>query len=302
MTRFVGIDLAWGPTARTGVAVLDEAGCLVHSSSVVTDEELDAVVRTHTAGAPVVSAIDAPLVVPNLTGMRPAERLVTQHFGRYAAGAYPANRSNRHFDPPRGERLAQRHGWTVDPDVRPDAHTSVAIEVYPHPAMVVLFGLERVIPYKSKPGRDLESRSAAWRVLLDHLERVAGPLLGLASNARWQHLRDAAVQATRPVDLDRIEDEVDAIVCAHLAWLWATERDRMVVLGTVEDGYIVVPGLPTPPAPRRPARAAAPVGLDGTEVRHRRAVEAVLVEMPSLTRDAAERLVRVVAAELSSSP
>lgn len=273
------------------MAVLDEDGRLVHSSSVVTDAEIDAVLGAHTHGAEVVAAIDAPLVVPNLTGMRDAERLVTQHFGRYSAGAYPANRSNKNFDPPRGELLAQRHGWDVDPEVRPAAGRSVAIEVYPHPAMVVLFELERVLPYKSKPGRDVASRSVAWQALLDALERVTGPLLALTENRRWQELRTAVAEARRPFELDRVEDEVDAILCAYLAWLWHHDRDRMVVLGTARDGYIVVPGLP--------GDISASTG--GAE-REQRAVDALLVEMPFLTREAAERAVAVVGRELEALP
>ena len=37
---FVGIDLAWGERQPTGLAVLDEAGRLVHVSAVRTDDEI----------------------------------------------------------------------------------------------------------------------------------------------------------------------------------------------------------------------------------------------------------------------
>lgn len=244
-SRYVGLDLAWGRTARTGVAVLDDAGRLVHSSSVRTDEEIDAVLARHTAGCDVVVAVDAPLVVPNLTGRRLGEALVTRHFGRFHAGAHPSNRGRPHMDPPRAETLAQRHGWHVDPDVRPAPGVSVAIEVYPHPAMVVLFGLPRVLPYKAKQGRSLAVRQAAWAQLLRHVEDVMGDTLGLGDDARWASIRAEVGGAARAVVLERIEDEVDAIVCAYLAWLWGTQRERMVVLGTVGEGYVVVPGLPT---------------------------------------------------------
>ena len=251
MTRHVGLDLAWGRTARTGVAVLDDAGALVHSSSVTTDDEIDAVLHEHTAGHRVVVAIDAPLVVPNLTGRREGEALVTRHFGRFDAGAHPSNRSRPLFDPPRAETLAQRHGWVVDPAVRPGPGVSVAVEVYPHPAMVVLFGLGRVLPYKGKHRRSFDVRRAAWAQLLDHLERVAGDVLGLGANARWAQVRALVADAERAADLERVEDEVDGIVCAYLAWLWATEPERMVVLGDVSTGYVVVAGLPTwEPSPR----------------------------------------------------
>jgi predicted RNase H-like nuclease len=108
--------------------------------------------------------------------------------------------------------------------------------------MVVLFGLDRVIPYKQKPGRDLASLRAAHLTLLDHMERVFGDLLGLGSSRRWEQIRAGVASATRKVDLRLLEDEVDAIVCAYLAWLWAREPGRMVVLGDVAHGYIVVPG------------------------------------------------------------
>ncbi len=244
--RYIGLDLAWGRTARTGVAVLDGAGRLVHSSSVRTDDEIDAVLDRHTSARDVVVAVDAPLVVPNLTGRRLGEALVTRHFGRFHAGAHPSNRGRPHMDPPRAETLARRHGWCVDPDVRPVPGVSVAIEVYPHPAMVVLFGLPRVLPYKAKQGRPLAVRQAAWAQLLDHVEDVMGDTLGLGDDARWAAIRHEVAGAERAVVLERVEDEVDAIVCAYLAWLWGTQRERMVVLGTVGEGYVVVPGLPEP--------------------------------------------------------
>ena len=47
-------------------------------------------------------AIDAPLVVTNLKGARPAERELNSVFNVFEAGARPAFKSNALFDPPRG--------------------------------------------------------------------------------------------------------------------------------------------------------------------------------------------------------
>ena len=52
--------------------------------------------------------------------------------------------------------------------------------------------------------------------------------------------------ASRQVDLDRIEDEIDAIFCAHLAWLWHHDRDSMQVFGDRATGSIVTPVLHQP--------------------------------------------------------
>ena len=113
----------------------------------------------------------------------------------YSAGAYPANRSNPLFAAraPRGAsgapvRLADR------PRRRPvTSSTALALEVYPHPAMVALFGLETVIPYKLKAGRRAARRCVpSYARLLDHLEATCGALLGLPENGRWAQLRAVA--------------------------------------------------------------------------------------------------------------
>lgn len=255
-TTYLGIDLAWAERARTGLAALDADGRLVASIAVVTDDEIVAFVAAHARGA-VVAAIDAPLVVPNDTGQRDCERLLNAEFGRYSAGAHPTNRSRPWFSlEPRGARLAWCFGWSLDPEQRPDGVRSVAIEVYPHPAMVSLFDLGTVVPYKGKRGRTVDDRRLAFAELLDAIERVCGDVLGLATSARWAELRAAVASATRQMHLEAVEDEIDAIFCAYLAWLWGTGDPQMRVLGDVERGYIVVPGPPrVPPSPttaRRP--------------------------------------------------
>ena len=255
MPTYLGIDLAWGARARTGLAALGPDGRLVASASVRTDEEILAFVATHSPDE-TVAAVDAPLVVPNAAGSRACEKAVTRAFGAYSAGAYPANRTNPAFDPPRAEVLAQRCGWLTDPAVPPGQGRSVVVEVYPHPAMVSLFGLGSVLPYKAKQGRDLTSLRAAFLLVLDHMDRVCDEPLRLADSARWTQIRRTVEVATRKSELGLVEDEVDAILCAHLAWLWGQGDPRMLVLGTAPDGYIVVPGLPTVP-PSRPVAVPA---------------------------------------------
>jgi predicted RNase H-like nuclease/tRNA(Leu) C34 or U34 (ribose-2'-O)-methylase TrmL len=250
----LGIDLAWGANGRTGVAAVDASGALVDSGSVRTDAEIDGWVAAH--GPAEVVAVDAPLIVPNATGRREAERLLGQAYARYDAGAHPTNRSRPWMDPPRGLRLAERHGWSVDP-----AHPApVCLEVYPHPAMVGLFLLGRVVPYKKGAFPD---RAAGFRTLLGLLETI--PELRLGSSAAWASIRARFAAAHRLVDLDVLEDEIDAVLCAHLAWLWTERPGTLQVYGDVAAGYIVAPPPPThEPAPRKAAAAVPqrePVGV-----------------------------------------
>jgi predicted RNase H-like nuclease len=142
--HFVGVDLAWGELKPTGVAVVDDAGRLVHVSSQTDDASIEAVLAPYVAG-PCLVAVDAPLVVENPTGNRPAETALNRDFARFDAGAHPANTGKPEFAvQPRGARLADRLGLDIDPG---SSSRRRAIEVYPHAAMVSLFGLGRTLKY-----------------------------------------------------------------------------------------------------------------------------------------------------------
>lgn len=246
---YVGIDLAWGNRAPTGLAVVDEDGALLASATVRTDEEI-ATWLASAAGDPVVVAVDAPLVVRNEAGMRACERAVSRAFGAHGASCHASSRARPQFDPPRAEVLARRHGWRpdADPAAPGPGAPPVAIEVYPHAAMVGLFTLGTVLPYKAKAGRTVDLRRAAMLEVLYHLETV--PELALGAHPRWGELRVAVEDGHRHVHLERVEDEVDAILCAHLAWLWAHRPSALRVYGDA-DGFIVATPPPAHPPWRR---------------------------------------------------
>lgn len=88
------------------------------------------------------------------------------------------------------------------------------IEVYPHPATIGLFGIGRILKYKGGP---LTTRQAAFVEFLDDMESIER--LDLQPTARWAEIRRIVSGTPRQVDLNLVEDEVDAILCAHLAWL-----------------------------------------------------------------------------------
>ena len=227
--HFVGVDLAWGERKPTGLAVLDDDGHLVHVSAATPTT------RSSTALAPYVEgdclvAIDAPLIVTNATGNRPAEAALNKDFARFDAGAHPSNTGKPEFrDQPRGARIAARLGLDMNPR---SGRSRRAIEVYPHPATVALFRLGRTLKYKNKPGRDLEQLRAELIVLLGLLEGLAdAPTRRSWSTATrrpaaappWQALRVAVETAVRKSELRVVEDQVDAVICAYVA-LFATAR------------------------------------------------------------------------------
>jgi predicted RNase H-like nuclease len=243
--HYLGVDLAWNDKRRTGLAVLDGSGALVESTSVITDGDLSAWICRWPDLR--VIGIDAPVIVPNELGSRECEKAIGRAFGRYDAGAYPSNRTNPLFDPPRALLLAEHFGWHLDPG---STRRPLALEVYPHAGMVGLFRLGRVLPYKARPTRSVEDRKRAFRRLCDLLEGLAA--LRLRESGRWSELRRAVEEAQRPFHLARVEDEIDAIFCAHLVWLWDHRPGTLQVYGDPVAGLIVAPPPPThPPSPRR---------------------------------------------------
>ena len=237
--HYLGIDLAWGLNRPTGLAVLDESGRLVHLSTVRTDDEIVAALSPFVDG-PCLAGIDAPLVVTNPTGSRPAEQALSKDFRRYDAGTHPSNTGKPEFaDGTRGARVCALLGLDLDPDSRAERR---AIEVYPHPATVVLFGLERTLKYKQKKGRDLELLRSELLTLMDHVERLVDT--GGATEP-WPTLRAAVVAATRKSELRVVEDQVDAVVCAYVALFADRWPERTTRYGDLETGYIVTPSLVT---------------------------------------------------------
>jgi predicted RNase H-like nuclease len=170
---------------------LIEDGRVRASARLGSDEEIVAWLRPAVAGDAVV-AIDAPLIVRNLTGRRRAEQIISRCFGAYHASAHSANLGLAAFrDGVRGEWLAAALGLSIDPDFSPGERVRRAIEVYPHTAIVALFDLPSTLKYKARPGRTLESRATALEALLDLLESLVtrDPPVDVGTSPRWQELR-----------------------------------------------------------------------------------------------------------------
>jgi len=259
---FIGVDLAWGERNPTGLAVLDDEGRLVHLSAVTTDDEIVAALAPYVEGSCLV-AIDAPLIVKNAAGNRPAEAALNLDFGRFDAGAHPSNTGKPEFRdrPPRGARIAARLGLDMNPR---SGRARRAIEVYPHPATVALFRLGRTLKYKNKPGRELARLKSELTTLLDLLDSLATaeqPLIVGGSSTdgsgarSWQAVRLAVERAERKSELRVVEDQVDAVMCAYVALFAERAPERTTTYGDFETGYIVTPTLPDDltPAPRAAA-------------------------------------------------
>jgi predicted RNase H-like nuclease len=235
--RYVGLDLAWGERNRTGLAVVDGRGTLCEMRNLGTDEEIAQALKPYDD---VLVGVDAPLIVRNETGTRACERELNADFARFQASCHPSNRSRPWFaDGGRAWRLAILLDLATDPGSTAKRRI---IEVYPHPATVVLFGLDRTLKYKRR-NRDFSTRRRAFTDLLLHVEslELADPPLTLRGNAAWWLTRRQVEHAHRHADLDHLEDAVDAVICAYVALFAARRPELTKMYGNAPDGYIVTP-------------------------------------------------------------
>ncbi len=245
----VGVDLAWGARKPTGIAVLDAEGRLQHIGTAVQNEEIVDDMAPYVDGECLV-AIDAPLVVKNATGRRAAEKMLNADFQHFEAGAHSANTGIPHLRDLRGAWLVDRLQLDMNPL---STGARRAIEVYPHPATVVLFELERTLKYKRGRGDTSAERTADRRgellKFMSLIEKLSqSPVPMTVDHNEWAALREAVTQAVRPVELSRAEDKVDAVLCAYIAMYFLRRRGDIAIYGDPRDdyaaGYIVSPALP----------------------------------------------------------
>ena len=236
--RLLGLDLAWSPRNPSGVAALDSAGRLLDvRADLRTDDDLLGWVRRW-RGSRGIIGIDMPTIVRNPEGVRSAERDLATVFRRHHAAPHPANL--RRF--PTGGRARflidslASDGIVEALDIVPNDPRTVAIEVFPHPAHVRLFALDRIFRYKKK--------SRPWALVLDEWTRYRAAL-GSLERADPPLILDAQIPLR--VDAARYkqwDDTLDAISCAYIAafvFRWGAAAPHVRCFGNLDDGYIIVP-------------------------------------------------------------
>lgn len=278
MALYLGIDLAWGlgatkPANETGLCALDASGRILDAGwargPAAVDEWVGAMIDEHRPGAAesfaqarsakgdgatggptsdstVVIAIDAPLIVPNASGMRECEREVARGYGRYKVGA---NASNQALASKAGEvllELLERRRVAYTDGTRAAAPgEAVAFECYPYTTLVgcAEFGYDVERPrYKrldtTIPGAEARARRAAATDELIHRImhlRGATPPLDLASHPATAELGTTPTPVRGEKERKHREDLLDAALCAWTAALWHQHGgSRTQSLGTLD--------------------------------------------------------------------
>jgi predicted RNase H-like nuclease len=275
--RFVGCALAWRPgEARdraSCLVVLDERGSIIANSFAADAGGIAAAIEDYVAERRgVVVGADAPLAVPNERGTRRIERILS----KVALPAYSASRKMFGGEPYSEELLAQLEGVGIEYTDYPLPRTrgqSVVTEVDSAAALKIL-ALERTArdgePSWNQPnGRDLaqvlrgmeelklrkgnkEARASALKQAVDILWNTpglrlrTGNLSGDISSTENIDLSRIDVNAgLSHADLDRIASLLEGTLAAYTVHRHWRGRDGSMVVGTGDEGSVL---LPTPEA------------------------------------------------------
>lgn len=258
---FIGIDLAWGALNPTGGAILRDQQLVAATGTLTDDDAILGFITAHLEPAEgAIVAIDAPLRVPNLTGARRCDQELSAEWRSYEAGALPANRRLLAVDGVvRGEALVARLAATAGfQETAPIPHQTTGrfvAEVFPHPAHVALFGLDKTLKYKARSNRTLAERQIAFRhyqAALTKLRTAVPPLHGA------DDLLAVNVTQLTGRRLKVYEDTLDALTCAYVAaYLWHHGPSQGRVYGDVASGHILTPLPPAATAPATTGDASA---------------------------------------------
>ena len=257
--KFLGIDLGWRsqPSGLCCLTWTNEQLELLDLDRKETIEDVLNWVDTWVKpGEPAMIAVDAPTIIPNATGMRVPDKLTHKHFGRYHAGCYPANLSL-----PFAQRTVsfglelEARGFTHAPTITPQQPGRYQIEVFPHPATIHLFNLNRILKYKK--GKLAERQIELTKLhqyitnILPTLQPPLRPLRPPRVFREAQPHQKLALSGSFPpispppttgATLKALEDRLDSLICAYVGahwWYWGLDRNW--VLGDRTTGYIVVP-------------------------------------------------------------
>ncbi len=230
----IGIDLAWGEKKHDGICFLEwdgKRGAVAGFAYPQGDRELLVTIRKKMGSQrSVFVTVDAPIVCPNRTGTRPVDRLTHRMFHREHAACHPANLTQCPR-PPRIARLLQKEGFRVG--WQPAAGKKTVAEVYPHPAMVRMFGIPKIVKYKK--GSVVERRKEFRRLqnLLRRCLQKKFPRLAIDPEARSL----LGQRWSKPV-----EDQTDALFCALIGlWHWMHQGQQSEVIGDLQTGFILLP-------------------------------------------------------------
>jgi len=247
MDTFVGFDSAWtnnpqSPGAVCAVTLADGTAVDFHCPRLASfDQALAFVQELRSRSEFMLVAIDQPTIVPNMTGMRPVERVAASLVSWLGGGVQPASRGRLGMfcDASPIWKFLNALGATENPELaRAATEGQYLMEVFPALALASLVPecCGRLKGLRYNPGRKKTFRHADW-VTVANAARSEASILGCEELARW--CTNVAGNA-QPKKTD--QDELDAAVCVLIALRWRLRpRKESLMLGDLASGYMILP-------------------------------------------------------------
>jgi predicted RNase H-like nuclease len=245
MDVYIGFDSAWTNSRKAPGAIcavcIDEGNAVgFHPPRLVSfTEALAFIEEVRSDSGVTLIALDQPTVVPNMTGMRPVERVAASLISWLGGGVQPANRGRLGMFCNAAPiwRFLDEVRALEDPDLARTAENGLYLmEVFPALALASMGFFGRLARPRYNPARRKIFRLIDWRRVGDTAaQRADGH--GCGELAEWCRSAAAIMQ---PRKLD--QDKLDAALCVLIALHWRLRsRDESVILGDLANGYMVAP-------------------------------------------------------------
>lgn len=234
----IGIDLAWQSEKNTtALAVGNLHGNSLRIKKIYGSlSSLQCVIDVIEKESDVKGiAIDAPLIIPNISGQRLCEKELGKAYGGRKASCHTSNQTlypsatsvslSNHLSNLGFTHLSKDGSWQI--------------ECYPHPAIIEIFDLKE--RHKYKKGKVAEKRQGQIE-LAEYLKGLShSNILKLELGGAVSEFTDTSLIKNKSgAQLKVNEDAIDSIICAYIGALYELEVQNTVFGGT-DSGYIYVP-------------------------------------------------------------
>ena len=241
----MGFDSAWAGKAPGGIAWASFANrrltACAEPQLARFDDAAQIIETLRTEHNYVLVAVDQPTVVPYERGSRPVDGVAASLISKLRGGVQPANRSKEAMFGPHAPiwRFLDRLGAHQNPAAARTATEGLyLLEVFP---ALALPALEPEILSRRKaafynPARKKTFTLSDWRLVADTV-RHNGSKRALAPLSEWAGRQ---MDLTAPSKQD--QDRLDSAICLLVALEWRqAARDRVVMIGDAQTGYMVTP-------------------------------------------------------------
>lgn len=236
---YMGLDLGWTPRDSSGGVVLEpteDGGVQVVSADSLRSHEDTLRWITRNRGRSLCTlAINAPIIVENLSGARPCDRQLLEHFARFRIDEY-ANNTVSASHPRTMGRALMRMGF----DPNPQGEGDRLVETHTQAAQVLLFGVDRPVRLKQGPIGARKEAVARLRELI--AERLFDGSPPLHPSRALDAMMDAHLPDLNGTRLGELEERLEALLAAYVAaYLGQCGTGACAFLGDLDRGYILLP-------------------------------------------------------------